>query len=224
MASTGCGLPQCRRRTQPTLPPGAHTLPVPSYSTQSLSPARLGPSSSISDPGELARATAIKRLVRARNTDSDHADTTPPASKLHKVSEARPRNLTIPPAGTPSARGPTPYPLHLTPSPSSLRPHCLAKDQLRKWTPASQPPEHTDTVTLIGAEREQVKEMMLHAWEEDTCTAYGAGLLMWHCFCNEKGVLEESRALASQDLLSVFIAHLVAAYSGRTISGYVNRV
>ena len=94
----------------------------------------------------------------------------------------------------------------------------------RSYSNVTQPPEHTDTVTLIGAEREWVKEMMLHTWEEDTRTAYGAGLLMWHCFCNEKGVLEESRALASQDLLSVFIAHLVAAYSGRTISGYVNRV
>ena len=211
-------------RTQPTLPLGAHTLPIPSYSTQSLSPVRLGPSSSISDPGELARATAIKRLVRARNTNSDHVDTAPPASKLCKVSKARPCNLIILPAGTLSARGPAPYPLHLTPSPSSLCPHCLAKDQLRKWTPVSQPPEHTDTVMFIGAEREQVKEMMLHAWEEDTCTAYGAGLLMWHCFCDKKGVSEESRAPASQDLLSVFIAHLVAAYSERTILGYMNRV
>ena len=138
------------RRTQPTLPLGAHTLPVPSYLTQSLSPARLSPSSSISDSGELARATAIKRLVRARNTNSDHVDTAPPASKLCKVSEARPRNLTIPPAGTPSARGPAPYPLHLTPSPSSLHPHCLAKDRLRKWTPASQPVTISDLVLRSG--------------------------------------------------------------------------
>ena len=206
------------------LPLGAHTLPVPSYLTQSLSPVRLGPSSSISDPRELARATAIKCLVWARNANSDHVDTMPPASKLRKISEARPHNLIILPAGTLSARGPAPYPLHLTPSPLSLRPHCLAKDWLRKWTPVSQPPEHTDTVTFIGAEQEQVKEMMLHAWEEDTRTGYGAGLLMWHCFCNEKGVLEESRALASQELLSVFVAHLAAAYSGRMISGYVNGV
>ena len=53
---------------------------------------------------------------------------------------------------------------------------------------------------------------------------YRAGLLMWHCFCNEKGVREEERAPATQDLVSVFVAHLAAAYSGKTISGYLNGV
>ena len=48
-----------------------------------------------------------------------------------------------------------------------------------------------------------MKEIMIHAWEEDTCIAYGAGLLMWHCFCDEKGIREEERALAMQDLVSV---------------------
>jgi hypothetical protein len=39
---------------------------------------------------------------------------------------------------------------------------------------------------------------MVHAWEEDTRAAYGAGLLMWHCFCDDKGILEEERAPANQ--------------------------
>ena len=65
---------------------------------------------------------------------------------------------------------------------------------------------------------------MIHAWEEDTHVVYGAGLLMWHCFCNEKGVPEEERALVMQDLVSIFVTHLAAVYSGRTISGYLNGV
>ena len=65
---------------------------------------------------------------------------------------------------------------------------------------------------------------MIHAWEEDTRMVYGVGLLMWHCFCDEKGVLEKGRAPVTQDLVSVFVAHLAAAYSGRTISGYLNGV
>ena len=65
---------------------------------------------------------------------------------------------------------------------------------------------------------------MVHAWEEDTRVSYGAGLLMWHCFCDEKGVPEESRAPATQALLSAFIAHMAAAYSGKTIAGYLNGV
>ena len=65
---------------------------------------------------------------------------------------------------------------------------------------------------------------MLHAWEEDTRVAYGAGLLMWHCFCDEKGTSEEARAPATQPLLSLFVAHLAAAYSGKTIAGYVSGI
>ena len=93
-----------------------------------------------------------------------------------------------------------------------LHPHCLAKDRLRMWTPIFPAPEPTDANAHNEVEQEQVKEIMIHAWEEDTRIAYGAGLLMWHCFCDEKGVREEERALAMQDLVSVFVAHLAAAY------------
>ena len=54
--------------------------------------------------------------------------------------------------------------------------------------------------------------------------SYGAGLLMWHCFCDGKGIPEEGRAPATQALLSVFIAYLASAYSGRTIAGYLSGV
>ena len=65
---------------------------------------------------------------------------------------------------------------------------------------------------------------MVHAWEEEMRTTYGSGLLMWHCFCDSKGVLEEGRAPATQALLSAFVAHMAAAYSGKTISSYLNGV
>jgi hypothetical protein len=65
---------------------------------------------------------------------------------------------------------------------------------------------------------------MLHAWEVDTREAYGAGLLMWHCFCDGKNIPEQERAPASQDLLSGFVAHMAAAYSGKTISNYLHGV
>ena len=77
---------------------------------------------------------------------------------------------------------------------------------------------------LTEAEQECVEEIMLHAWGEDTQLAYRAGLLMWHCFCNEKGVPKEERAPAAQTLVSAFIAHLMVAYSGKTISGYLSGV
>jgi hypothetical protein len=56
---------------------------------------------------------------------------------------------------------------------------------------------------------------MLHAWEEDTREAYGAGLLRWHCFCNGRGIPEQERAPASQALLSIVFTKKVMskAYS-----------
>jgi hypothetical protein len=65
---------------------------------------------------------------------------------------------------------------------------------------------------------------MIHAWEEDTRSAYGAGLLMWHCFCDDKGIPEQERAPESQTLLLAFVAYMVAAYSSKTISNYLNGV
>ena len=65
---------------------------------------------------------------------------------------------------------------------------------------------------------------MLHAWEEDTRIAYGAGLLMWHCFCDSKSVPETARAPADQGLLSGFVAYMAAAYSRKTIAGYLSGV
>jgi hypothetical protein len=65
---------------------------------------------------------------------------------------------------------------------------------------------------------------MLHAWEEETRLSYSAGLLMWHCFCDSKGLPEAERAPASQALLSAFVAHMASAYLGKTISSYLHGV
>ena len=51
------------------------------------------------------------------------------------------------------------------------------------------------------AECRRVKETMIHAWEEEMRALYGVGLLMWHCFCDSKGVLEKERAPVKQSLL-----------------------
>ena len=85
-------------------------------------------------------------------------------------------------------------------------------------------PRQTNALGLSKAEQDRVKETMTHAWEEDTRVSYGAGLLMWHCFCDAKGVPELGRAPATQALLSVFVAHLASAYSGKTIAGYLSGV
>ena len=176
----------------------------------------------MSNPGELAKKVAIGCLVRAR--EPDDLGTEQRTVKQKRVPEARQQELTIPAATTLTARGPAPYQQHLMPIPSHLRPHCLAKDRLRLWAPAPLALGHTHTPGISEAEQVHVKDTMLHAWEEDTRVSYGAGLLMWHCFCDVKGIPESERAPTSQALLSAFVAHLASAYSGKTIAGYVNGV
>ena len=92
------------------------------------------------------------------------------------------------------------------------------------WVPASTHPVPPNNATANTNEQERVKDTMVHAWEEDTRATYGTGLLMWHCFCDEKGISERGRAPASQALLSAFITHMATSYAGKTISNYLNGV
>jgi hypothetical protein len=178
-----------------------------------------------SDPGELARKVALKPLVRARGDAGGAPESLEPwGLKRRKPSETRQRNTPIPPTIAPPNKNPAPYPLNLTPLPSNFRPHCLARDRLRLWLPVCPLPLAQGHSALSEVERERTKDTMIHAWEEDTRAAYGSGLLMWHCFCDSKGVSEYDRAPATQTLLSAFVAHMAAAYSGKTISNYLNGV
>ena len=114
-----------------------------------------------------------------------------------------------------------PYPRNLSPIPSHLHPHCLARDRLGQWIPAPNPAAEPSAPGVTNLERKRIKDTMIHAWEEDTRVAYGTGLLMWHCFCDSRATPELERAPASQALLSVFVTHLATAYSSKTISNYL---
>jgi len=99
----------------------------------------------------------------------------------------------------------------------------MAKDRIHMWLPFN-------SVTTNGSDhgrdrlsfsdRRRIPEVMLHAWEEDTRETYGSGLLVFHVFCDSKGISESDRAPAAQPVLSAFVASLAASYSGKTISNY----
>lgn len=65
---------------------------------------------------------------------------------------------------------------------------------------------------------------MAVAWAPRTLETYGAGLLLYHCICDSRGVPDEARAPASNDLLTAFIAELAGAYSASAIQNYVSGV
>jgi hypothetical protein len=112
-----------------------HTKYVPSAQNPADAPSQgiyppppPAPSSSISNPGELARAAVVRHLVRGRGAEPSIPGVELQAPKRRKVPNAMLLPLPIPPATAPTDKGPAPYQQHLTPIPSCLRLHCLAKD------------------------------------------------------------------------------------------------
>lgn len=124
---------------------------------------------------------------------------------------------------------PAPYRAGLTPLPSPLRPHCLAREQLRLWTPI--PSRNTTDrsrhpLHLPEAELAQILDFMSRAWEEGTRESYGTGLLIYHVFCDQRVPLvpEFQRAPISPTLLMAFISCLAGSYAGKTLSNYMHGV
>ncbi|KAL1948033.1 hypothetical protein VTO73DRAFT_12108 [Trametes versicolor] len=62
------------------------------------------------------------------------------------------------------------------------------------------------------------------AWAESMAGTYGSGLLVFHVFCDIRGVPEEQRAPASELVILAFVASIAGAYAPSAISNYVNGV
>ena len=65
---------------------------------------------------------------------------------------------------------------------------------------------------------------MANAWAPSTTQTYGAGLLVYHLFCDKFNIPEELRAPASTDLMVSFVSTLAGAYSGSAVRNYVSAV
>jgi hypothetical protein len=118
---------------------------------------------------------------------------------------------------------PRAYPLTLTPIPSSLRPHCLAKDRLRLWLPAtarSRLDHHGSLVPVSEADLQRILTVIAHSHAPSTRESYGSGLLVFHVFCDARQIPEEQRCPASSVLLLTFIAACAGLYSGKTLENY----
>ena len=67
-------------------------------------------------------------------------------------------------------------------------------------------------------------DVMSNAWAGSTRESYSAGLLVYHVFCDKKGIPEELRAPTSQDIITSLVASLAGSYSGSTISNYIHGI
>jgi hypothetical protein len=65
---------------------------------------------------------------------------------------------------------------------------------------------------------------MSNAWADSTRETYSAGILVYHVYCDVKGVPEVLRAPASQHIITAFITSLAGSYSGSTIHNYIHGI
>lgn len=118
------------------------------------------------------------------------------------------------------ASKPKPYRANLTPLPSDYRPHCRAGDRLRLWRPAvsrGMGPGfewHEDDFNRL-------LRVANVAWAKGTRESYGAGLLVFHVFCDIRKIPEDARCPASPTLISMFVASCAGSYSGSALANYV---
>ena len=148
------------------------------------------------------------------------------SSQRRKPASERKRfNVPIPAAtaGRSQTR-PAPYARSLCPEPSHLRPHVLACERLRLWLPVN-PRNSLDQqgkpTNLAEADLARIAEVVEQAWAEFTRESYGTGLLIYHVFCDKKGISEVQRAPASPILIASFISTVAGAYAGKAIQNYL---
>ncbi|KAG2349432.1 hypothetical protein BDR05DRAFT_1020014 [Suillus weaverae] len=122
----------------------------------------------------------------------------------------------LPHTTEPSSSNPQIYRVNLTPKPSILRPHCLARDRLRLWRPARSSTRQTVTIEnqspsheVSDAQLERILNVIGLSWAQSTKETYRAGLLVFH-----------NRCPIAHSLLLNFLCSCAGSYSRSALSNY----
>ena len=103
---------------------------------------------------------------------------------------------------------------------SDLRPHCTARDRLRLWKPTFvRSPEHL-IEEITDNDLDRLISVINSSWQPATCETYGAGLLVFHIFCDLRLVPEIFRCPADPLLMLTFISSCAGSYSRKTLANY----
>lgn len=105
--------------------------------------------------------------------------------------------------------------LEQTTDPNLLRPPCRSSERLLQWRPIDSP-----RLNLIRADNQNIHALLIQGYAENTRDTYGAGLKLFHAFCNARGVSETDRAPASRELVTEFVGSIIGFYAQSTIKNY----
>jgi hypothetical protein len=130
----------------------------------------------------------------------------------------------LPSQVSPPVRTPHSYPSNLTPVPSDLRPHCPARDRLRLWKPNFIRDTGDLNVEITEEDLDRLITVINSSWQPTTRETYGAGLLVFHVFCDSRMIPESRRCPADSLLILTFISTCAGAYSGKTLANYLYAV
>src|SRR5882762_4932818 len=159
--------------------------------------------------------TAYNRVLETTNStlSTSTMSTIPARSKFNQA-------LAI--DNAPGRATPRPYQRNLIPRPSALRPHCLARDRLRLWRPSrSRLDKASGSIELSELDLERILNVINVSWAQGTRDTYGAGLLVYHVFCDMRDIPEDERCPASPLLVITFISSCAGSYAGSTLANYV---
>ncbi|KAJ3835481.1 hypothetical protein F5878DRAFT_543078, partial [Lentinula raphanica] len=108
---------------------------------------------------------------------------------------------------------------------SELRPHCTAKERLRRWRPANARTfrdSEGNELDLPDEINQRVEGVMEAAFAEGTLQAYASGLLAFHAYCDARNLSESQCTPCSSDLLQSWIATMAGTYAGTSVKNYVH--
>jgi hypothetical protein len=112
------------------------------------------------------------------------------------------------------------YHSSLTPAFSELRPHCPARDRLRLWKPTFIRSPDSPELDITDSDLDRLITVINTSWQPTTRETYGAGLLVFHVFCDLRSVPEAQRCPADPLLMLTFITSCAGSYSGKTLANY----
>ena len=113
------------------------------------------------------------------------------------------------------------YPINLTPISSALRPHCSARDRLRLWKPTFIRAAGDSNLDITDEDLDRLIIVINSSWQPTTRETYGAGLLVFHVFCDLRMIPEDQRCPADPLLMLTFISNCAGSYSGKTLANYL---
>lgn len=198
-------------------------LPSPCLETCISSSAMQTPTQLKSKPWDIVNAQLTMRLSTRTNMMTKSGDSSCCSSTVHGATNVPHFVATTPIAIAETTAHPRPYNISLTPHPSSLRPHCLARDRLRLWQPhitRSRRDHMGSLVSISDGNIDRILTVLSHSHAQSTRETYGSSLLVFHVFCDTRAIPEEQHCPTSSVLILAFIAACSGLYSGKSLENY----